>query len=377
MNTRLTTDKAALGSAIKALDKVRPKRTPMPVLNNILVDVNGAVRMTTTDMDTALSVTVQGVGIDPTKTTEGQILLPGDALSRIIGKLPSGEITIDVEAGADEGGRGSVGYDKGSIDLPIEGASQYPKLHDFTASSKAVTLTPEVIDTLRSMTDYASTDEFRPAMCGVYLDPNNGNPVAVATDGLRLIRRALPFAIEDDVIVPTMFLTRLDLFDGDVEVSYNASHIRAQDETTTLTSRLIDERYPDWHSVVPQSNPDTIIVTRQKLIDVVQRVAVASNEQTSQVRLTFEPGTIIVEAQDTDTNRKGRETITYSGDTVTDSSVGFNWRFLVKALESIGSDAVHINLPPDDGKGMLRPSLFKSNPASDDFVLLMPIRLNT
>ena len=100
----------------------------------------------------------------------------------------------------------------------------------------------------------------------------------VATDGHRLVRviytnitQAKP---HKDIVVPAkaLMLVSKAVEGGSNTLSVNLTHIKFSFKNFTLTSRLIEENYPNYESVIPLDNDKKLSVNRNTLLASVRRV---------------------------------------------------------------------------------------------------------
>lgn len=352
-----TTQRDLLTAAKKATTAIS-QRTPLEALSHVQISVNGAITLTGSDMDTTITGRLTG-----TSEGDGSLLVPGRLLSTYASKLPAGADVVMTH----ENNRLLIEAGRSRFDIPTLPSENYPRLAHFEGATSG-TFTEADVSRLKAATVAASTDEFRPAMQGVCVHEGT----AVATDGFRLVRYALSDGATLDVptIIPAPAIRALSMFDGDVEFAMNETHIRFTDGETTVTTRLIDEQYPNVATVIPTTHATTIRIDRPELLEVVTRVAIASNEQTRRIDLDIEPGTVKVSASDIDTARTAVESVTceVEGEHM---GISFNAKFLDDALSKLlTAQTIEARL-----LSALKPAVM-IDPANPDDVLslLMPIR---
>ncbi len=363
-----------LAQALSRIASATPQRSPMPVLENILVELEGSnLSLTATDMDITVTTRLEVRG-----ERNGSILLPARRLTDTVRALDQGEVTVDADP---ESRRVTLRTGSGEFRLTGLDASEFPQRPLFE-SQISLRLPTATFSTMVERTMFAcSTDEFRPAMTGVLFQFRPDEVRAVATDGFRLVRvvdHTVQSQVSDglDIIVPPKALSIADKSFAAEEMSLeaNATHVRFSDGVTTITARLIDENYPNYESVIPQANDKRMIIRRDDLLGTVKRVSLYSNTQTRQVRLKLGENALSVQAEDIDTGGEANETIPcdYADEMI---EIGFNSQYVRDALDRIDADEVSF-----DFSTPLRPSLVSphgTRNGQDVLMLLMPIRLNS
>ena len=94
-----------------------------------------------------------------------------------------------------------------------------------------------------------------------------------------------------------------------------------------LVCRLIEGRYPNYNSVIPQNNPFKIKIDRQLFIGALRRVSIFSSQASSLIKLHLENNEVKISAQDIDFSTSAEEvqSCQYEG---TPMSIGFKSTFL-------------------------------------------------
>lgn len=370
---RFTASIADLAKGLGRVSGAIPPRSPMPALENVLLQLEGSVlTLTATDMDITISTRIQVKG-----ERNGSILVPAKRFTDTVRALSEGELTFDANP---DDYRIAITVPTGQFRLSGLGPDEFPKLVSFEGAV-SLELPQEKFARMVERTIFAcSTDEFRPAMTGVLFQFRPDQVRAVATDGFRLVRVIDHETTVDvpeglDIIIPPkgLLLATKAFESANVILAASQTHVRFDDGETTITARLIDEKYPNYESVIPQANDKRMIVGRSDLLNTVKRVSLYSNAQTRQVRMKMGENALMIAAQDADTGGEAYESITCDyGDE--EMEIGFNAQFVREALDRLETNEVSF-----DFSTPLRPSLispYGTKNGQDVLMLLMPIRLN-
>ena len=140
-----------------------------------------------------------------------------------------------------------------------------------------------------------------------------------------------------------------------------------------MVCRLIEGRYPNYNSVIPQNNPHKVTIDRQQLISALRRVSVFSSQASSLIKLRLQNNQIVISAQDIDFSTSAEESLTcqYDGNPM---SIGFKSTFLIDILNNISATEVVIELADPSRAGVIVPVEQEEN--EDLLMLLMPMMLN-
>jgi len=362
-----------LQRALSKLSGVLPSRSTMPILENILFDLTGnKLTLTATDLALSLTVAVEVQGVE-----NGKIAIPAKRLIDTIRSLPDTRATFSLDPGAD---RVTISTSNGEYTLVGESAKEYPQVPPFQAAG-SLRFEIDVLRAIIYRTVFAvSGDELRPAMMGVLFQSYEGALRVVSTDGHRLVRLTYQgldiAALKKDIIIPAKALSVLarSTDGGKTDCSFSATHARFEFENSVLVTRLIDETYPNYESVIPQDNDKTLRVGREQLIGAIRRVALYASAATHQVRLTISPSSLVISAQDVDFGGEAKEGVSceYSG---TEIDIGFNSVYLTDILSHLEGDEIQLKFSSPTRAAIVAP--VEGSGEEEVLMLVMPVRLNT
>jgi DNA polymerase-3 subunit beta len=268
---------------------------------------------------------------------------------------------------------------RGEYNITGQSAKEYPQVPAFKETG-GFTVDGSTLRRLIHQTSFAvSSDELRPSMMGILLQTKEGELRAVATDGHRFSKFAVHGDIEmklaRDVIVPAkaMIILSKSMEGGDCTLGVSDTHVRFTYDHSVLLSRLIDEAYPNYESVIPQDNTKLVTVKRDEIIGSIRRVALYANPSMPQIRLDLTQKSLSISAQDVDFGGEANETLecSYTGD---DLSIGFNAHYLLDMLSHLDTAEVMMRFSSATRAGILVPVNGGEN--EDVLMLIMPVRLN-
>ena len=162
-----------------------------------------------------------------------------------------------------------------------------------------------------------SQDELKPALTGVLFKFLENSFTAVSTDGHRLVKHErndfLTEKIEEEIIIPKKFLSFLStqLSDEDINISIGESFITAQLKKDIIITKIIDEKFPDYNSVIPKDSNKTFLIDKKVLLGAIRRVSIFSNKSTHQVALSLNTDKSFVTTEDPEKSSKAKEHITW------------------------------------------------------------------
>lgn len=344
------------------------KRQTLPALANVLIRSEGqGLAITATDLEVELVAYIAQAAAEP-----GEVTIPARKLMDICKALPDG---ANIEL-VTEGDRVLVTSGKSRFNLTTLPASEFPSLEE-VASSREFALPQGALKRLIEKTGFAmANQDVRYYLNGLMFEVSKGRVRAVATDGHRLAMSQCAGGIEEEtpqqVIVPRKGVQELMRLLEDSEeaatVQLGSNHIRVKLPSVRFTSKLIDGRFPDYERVVPQGGDKQISIDRELFRQSLQRASILSNEKYRGIRLSFDAGTLKIQAHNPEQEEAEEEIeISYGGELL---EIGFNVNYLLDVLNTIEGETIDGTLKDSNSSALLR------DPADENALfVVMPMRL--
>ena len=369
---KFTTTKTDLQLSLQKLSKIIPGRSTIPILGNALITSDeGSIIMRATDLEQTMILTIPA-----SIEEEGSSVIPVDTLLNISNELPDGRITLLVDKKLNV----SIKSEKGDYDLKGMTPEEFPALPELDEQN-AVTIPSELFKTIIQTTSFAiSGDELKPALTGVLFQFKDGGLTTVATDGHRLARYHIKefesTGFSGDIIIPRKFLSLSKNLLGKketVEMQIGKNHITVTFGDDKVHSRIIDERYPDYESVIPTNNDKSLTINTQEMISAVRRVSIFSNRTTQQIAIKMDKDILEITTEDPEKATRAKEKLKgeYSGEPII---IGYNALYLKELLSYISSKNVVLKLNTPISATVFFPE--ENEEGKETTMLLMPIRLN-
>ena len=374
----------------KTLPAIPPKST-LPVLEHLHFELeSNTLKVIATDQDITI---MSQIGVSG--EIDGKILVPGRRLNEIIRALGNqGEVhfeanleNYEIKLKTQNGHYSMKGLNPNEyLEIPELFESHKPDLEDTDKDSQAF-FTKDDINRLASKTVFAvSSDEFRPAMTGVLFQFRGDHVNAVSTDSYRLCRAiAQPeegrqYPDELDIIIPSRSVELLrkpddDVFMSVIENNGKITHCRFDIGDTIFITRIIDEKFPPYESVIPQDNDKFVTVERGELLSAIKRVAIFTSNISKQIKLILEENKIYLKGKDEEIGTDGDEYIPceYTGSNM---EIGFNYKYLEEALQNIDGKTEEDKIVMSFSEPT-RPSLLKRSKDDENLLMLiMPVRIS-
>ena len=372
---RFTLSSTALAARLSALGRVINSKNSLPILGDFLFEVvDGALRLTASDSEVVMQTMMELNETD----SDGRFCVGNHDLLEAVKGISEQPITFDIDQQANIA---KISYQNGMFSLPVENADEFPQSQQIGEQATIINIPTQVLaDNINRSLFATAQDELRPVMNGIYFDLTPDCLAVVASDGHKLVRnKILNIKSEQPAsfILPkkpaSLLKSVLGKQGGDVVIRFDERNAEINFEDGVIVCRLIEGRYPNYNSVIPQSNPNQLTVDRSGLLSALRRVQPFSNDSSNLIRFHVENGTLQLDAEDYDFSKTATERMAcdYNGMPM---SIGFKGSSFIEILSNFECQEVVIQLADPSRAGLVLPS---EQPADQDvLMLMMPMLIN-
>ncbi len=370
-----TLSSTALSSRLQTLAKVISGKNSLPILDSFLFNVNnGQLTLTTSDSENMMQTSL---ALD-SQEGEGSFALQSQTVLDAMRELPEQPLRFSVDLAQ---ATITISYQGGEYNFTTLNADEYPRMQPMPENVNVITIDAGVLASSLNRSIFATAqDELRPVMNGIYFDLTPDALAIVASDGHKLVRNK-NFAIKSETpasfILPkkpaNLLKNILGKDGGDVVIKFDERNAEIHFADGLLVCRLIEGRYPNYNSVIPQSNPNQLTIDRRLLLSALRRVLPFGSKSSQLVKFKLAAGSLELSSEDIDYATKAHETLAcdYAGQNM---SIGFKGSSLTEILSNLDGDQVNIELADPSRAGIIVPVEQPEN--EDVLMLLMPMLLS-
>ncbi|WP_036787790.1 DNA polymerase III subunit beta [Phocaeicola abscessus] len=364
-----------LFSHLQAVSRVINSKNSLPILDCVLMEVKeGILSLTASDSESTLTTSL------PVNDTDGNGRFAVSARKFIdsLKEIPEQPLTFEVDT---NNFNIAIYYLNGKYSLVGQNADDFPLAPALRDNPIHISMASKVLVNGINRTLFATAeDELRPVMNGVYMDMTPADITFVASDGHRLVRDKSTAAHANTnaaFILPkkpsNIWKTLLTKGEDEVIIDFDEKNAVITASEYKMVCRLIEGRYPNYNSVIPQDNPYKVRIDRQAMMSALRRVSVFSSQASSLIKLHLDNNQLQISAQDIDFSTSAEEILTceYDGNPM---SIGFKSTFLIDILNNLNAEEVIIELTDPSRAGVIVPAEQEEN--DDVLMLLMPMMLN-
>lgn len=380
----------------RALDlaaAVVENRSTIPVLTNLKVTANGALRLEGSNLDNVTCAEL------PYEGEAGDFLLPHPRMLRSALNQAGGD-AVSVAPGEDC----AVEVRSGRLGSRLRGlpAEDFPTVDRIGFEEFSATLGAAEFKQIARLLPAISQEETRYYLNGICVKRLDGWTYRfAATDGHKLMTVDIPLpdavgTIPDNTIIPrewlTIVLSRLAkakegarLTYGRMAVPNNAGpdlplapggqRVTMQGKLDgivySVTGKLIDGQYPDYQRVVPTESRYLVRTSRRELIQAISALASLSFEKSLRaVKLTFPTGKLRCELFSAELGTSVFDIDAEHNVAAEMQQIGFNAGYLLAMCNSLTGEEMQLHLTDSGAPAVI------TDPADTAFKgVLMPMRV--
>ena len=391
---KLNFERKPLLDSLQALSGVVNSGATLPILSNVLISAqDNEIFLTATNLEIGTRIRTAGTVIE-----EGAITVSGRKFLDIVRELDEGNVEFDVSAND----RVTLEQGSGSYSLIGLPADEFPQLNDVEGEPFAID--GAVLRAVVHQTMFAaSKEEVRYYLNGLYFHFKEDKTVVVATDGRQMALSECgafdamfetPEYREGDAladatteggddgddrigfIIPVKTVHEiLRIFDETetINITVGESQVMFADETSRLTSRLIEGQFPNYERILPDqdSMEGEFVGNRENLIKATQRVALLSNPKNNSITLQmFTSNQELLISSKTPDLGSAHE-IVLGQSCSADMRIGMDASLLLAGLSHIDDELVIIEYADE-----LKPMILRPHENEGQLCLIMPMRVS-
>ena len=360
-----------LQQALNYCQGVIEKRSTLPILSNILLDIHSSkLSITATDLDLIFIHQINNIEV----LEKGRTTTSSSIMYDIIRKFSSGKkINLNLK---DES-KLQLESEKSIFNLNCISPSEFPLTEENFSENQFTIKSKQLLKLLNKCKFSVSNDETRHYLSGIYLHQTEVEDknylTAVATDSHRMsiskIRLDTKISF-DPIILPkkTIFqlCSLLDSYDGQVKICNMRTKIKFELGKSILISKLIDGKFPNYVQVIPKNNQKKLEIDLKLFLNSVDRVASVSLDKKDGVKFNLSKDLLDLSVNNTNSG-DGKETLSVKFDH--DLEISFNSRYLIDVASQLDGNQIELFLN-DTGS----PALIKDPGDFDSIFVIMPMK---
>ncbi len=296
---KFTVSSSELLEGLVSVSKVISTKPTLSILENFLFELkDNTLTVTASDGETTLKSNIAIAQVEE----EGRTAVPARLLTDSLKEFPDQPLTFKLSGENTM----EITWSAGASKLPCYDAADFPKLPELGGVSESLSIAAETLLTGINNTIYATAEEeLRPVMNGIFFDIDAPTTTLVASDAHKLIcfeftgaqvsQKSSFILHKKPAAVLRSILAKVE---GDISIQFDNKNAYFNFDNNILVCRLIEGTYPAYRTVIPKNNTNKMTIGRAELLNVVKRIAVCSNQISSQIKQKLSFNQVLISAQD-------------------------------------------------------------------------------
>ncbi|EKQ57786.1 MULTISPECIES: DNA polymerase III subunit beta [unclassified Clostridium] len=361
-----TCEKQNILEGISIVQKAITGKSTMPILEGIYINTNkSTLTLIGSDMDVSIQTCV-----DATIIEEGNIVIDAKMFGEIIRKLPNSTIKIETI----ENQLIKITCEKSVFDVVYMNANEFPELPKINEDLK-ISVNQNILKNMIKGTSFAiAQDETRPILQGILFEVKDKILNLVALDGYRLAVKSefLETDIDIEVVIPGKTLNEVSKILEDIEdivdITFTNNHILFNLEKTKIISRLLEGKFINYNSLLPQEHKLFVNVNRQELQNAIERASLMAKEgNTNLIKLDLQQDNLIITSNSQLGKVREEISIKLQGEEI---QIAFNSKYLLDVLKNMEEDDVVMKMTSS-----VSPCVIEEKDNENAKYLVLPVRL--
>ena len=349
---KIFVEKSKFANELKLFQGIFEKKTLMDILQNIMLTAteNNLLEMVATDLEIGLSSSIQVNVKEP-----GTFTVNGKDFYDLMSKMPEGIVEISENNDLQININNETKTSKYKL-LGLQ-SSDYPQLpaSDFSSPIK---ISMEKLNSMIQKNYYIISPEMKFNLGGALMNINDDILEMAATDGHRLsythYKNESPVSESIGFIISRKTLLELIKIGdkGELDFSFDKNNLFFKYQNRVLSSRIIDQKFPNYKAVIPEKTEFEAIITVEALLNTLRRVLIFKTRNNG-VSFKFSDQKLFLERTTPEKGEAHEELqIDYNGKPF---EVAFNGNFIIDFLTHIDSEEIQIGINDNDSSFVFKP----------------------
>ena len=357
-----------LRNCLETVEKALPSRSTMPVISNILLEINhNQLTFSATNLEMFIKTRMRY-----NSENTGNILLP-PKLVDIMRYFPTEKVDLKINW---DNYRLDISGGSSNFHLYGSDPEDYPSTFDDAAEKgQEISLEQnEFKKMLKSVIFAASNEETRPAFNGILITFKEGYVSLTASDTYRLAikeSRDKSWSIKEMLsLAPARSMRELLRLTGEegnnILIKQQSSIISFQIEEVFFATRLLEEKFPDVSGVIPKEYKTRVTVNKKRFEEMVNRASLLAEGKNQAVNLIVGDEQLDIKVSGQQGSMEDTLSALVEGEKI---DIFANTRFVIDVLKVIDEDEVILEFHGDGG-----PIVFKLVKDQGYLYLVLPIK---
>lgn len=369
---KFSVNRSLFNDQLTEIMRVVPNRSTMPILGNILFNLDGnQLKLRASDIEVSMETTIDVKGQE-----DGEVAIPANFIQSLINELEDETIDFTVN----ENHKVVIESNVGDYEINGRSPEEFPSLPRLEEPKEIEVDRLDLGRMISKALVAVGKDELKPAFLGVLFQIMEDELRLVSSDVHRLVfikNKGFQSDHKDkNIIIPTKFLNILTGYlteEGNITLTFGKNHVKIKFDSKEIYSRLIDEKFPEYENYIPDDNDKIALFETDALKAALKRVSIFSDKKTHEISIKFYNDTAKVETLNREQSTSAEEfvDISYQDETL---KIGFNAKYFMEMLNNIDTSKSILKMDSKLTANLLLPESQREN--EEIKMIVMPIRLD-
>jgi DNA polymerase III subunit beta len=362
-----------LVEGLQKVTKAVSSTSAMDVLKGIkIVATHEALLLTGSDSSTSIESRIpasqeKGVCIEKT----GGVILPMTFVDVV--KRLGDEITVSVNERYTATIKSNNPKIKAEIQLNGLDPEMYPRLPEINEKPTLSISGKDFLGLIQKTVFATAQEEKRPILTAILFRLKDEALTFTGTDAHRLAVGSIKVDTKEELAVPVPAKALKELAKvieptTVVEITITTNHFMVKNGDFVFYTRLLNGTYPDVNRIIPQGHKSKWLVSRQEMMDSLERLQlVGTDKKNQQIRMIVEGQSLSLSWQN-DT-AKGQEMMFISDHEGDEITISFNLRYVLESLRAMETNQVELRCV-----NAMSPIMIVPENAESELYLVLPLR---
>ena len=319
-------EKTELAQKLNKIKGVVPKKTPMSVLQGILVRDGYLIA---NNMETTIKAKIEG--------TEGESFIIPERAFDLINNLPDGEMEISAAAGNII----TIKADKIKNKYQTLDPAQFPATASRDEGSELRIKAEMLLESMKRVSYAVPVQNTNTVMTAMCLQASGGQLNFAGLDGHVLAWDKIDYDGEFELLIPKNTVDKIKSLglSGEVQIRHNKTGAVFITEDFEIYTRLIEGEYFKYQTLFKEL-PLHTVVSRMALLDAMTRAKMCTEERCP-VKFEMDGGSLSLSIKDNTTDYD--ETVDLQEDIAEALTIGFDARLVLETLKAFDCENVGLS----------------------------------
>lgn len=366
----LTLNSRELLRSLLLVGKVIGPNPIVPVLENTKVEISaGKLEFTGNNLKQAITSSIDYGIIGET----GTFLLPHKKTVDLLKTLPDVPVTI-THSRSGKTCAVQIEVDGKKFNLQSDPHEDFRKPTLFSGESVQLPV-KQLKEALNICLATVSDDDMHPTRLGIHFNTHDGEIVSCDGGNITVYRTGLelsgkPFTIPSSFVKLILDCVSDDQENATLEVSDNS--VRISNDTTSITSILIAERFVPYQNALPTSAEISGDINTREWSTALKRALIFANATTNATRNTFSGGWLTIVTEDKDFGSESSQGIDFGSNC--EFVIGLQGKVISNILQKLPADTARLDMTTPNRGVCIYPH---GTLAKELLIMSMPVMLAT